>query len=162
MSWAIVLIRFFFSKRKQLCSFDWFNWKRFYIFFSDRATRFTDDCSIISPTSIFEKNFPSNYHARSLAKHLYVNTSNRFGNSEASIDDVIFILFDALGFNDGDLITVYVTHSLFFDFIVEFFSSSRNKLNFKMSNKIVSADADLTVFNLKTCIRLVLVKVWST
>ncbi len=134
--------------------------KKILHFFSDRAICFTDACSIISPTSILEENFPSNYHARWLAKHLYVNTRNLFGNSEASIDDMIFfILFDALGFNDGDLITVYVTYFLFFDFIVEFFSSSRNRLNFKMSNKIASADADLTVFNLNTYIRLALVEV---
>ena len=68
-----------------------------------------------------ERKFPSNYHARWLAKHLYVNTKNCFGNTEASMDDMVFILFDALGFNDGDLITVYVTYFLFFDFIVEFF-----------------------------------------
>jgi len=108
---------------------------------SDRAIRFTNDCSTISEISILEKKFPSNYHARWLAKHLYLNTRNSFGNTEGSSDDMIFVIFDALGFNDEDLIIV-----------------SRNRLDFKMSNKIVSADADLTVFNLKDYIRLVLVE----
>jgi hypothetical protein len=78
---------------------------------------------------------------------------------EASIEDTVIVLFNALGFNDGDLITVYVLCFFLFDFIIEFSSRSRNRLNFQMSNKMVCADADLTVFNLKTWIRLALVEV---
>jgi hypothetical protein len=41
---------------------------------------------------------------------------------EASIDDMVFVLFDALGFNDEDLITVYVSCFFFvFDFSIGFF-----------------------------------------
>ncbi len=78
---------------------------------------------------------------------------------EASIDDMVIVLFDVLGFNDKDLITVEVLCFLHFDFIIEFSSRSRNRLNFQMSNKAVCADADLTVFNLNTLIRLALVEV---
>jgi hypothetical protein len=78
---------------------------------------------------------------------------------EASIEDTVIVLFDALSFNDEDLITVYVLCFFLFDFIIEFSSRSRNRLNFQMSNKMVCADADLTVFNLKTWIRLALVEV---
>ena len=53
--------------------------------------------------------FPSDdHHANVLAKHLYVKTECPFGNKEASVDDIICFLFDALGFNDEDLISVYV------------------------------------------------------
>ncbi len=78
---------------------------------------------------------------------------------EASIEDTVIVLFDALGFNGEDLITVYVLCFFLFDFIIEFSSRSRNRLNFQMFNKMVCADADLTVFNLKTWIRLALVEV---
>jgi hypothetical protein len=108
---------------------------------SGRAKRFTDACSIISYENILKAEFPSDHQAALLAKHLYRTTSSCFGNMEVSIDDMVMVLFDALGFNDEDLITV-----------------SRNKLNFQMSNKIVCADADLTVFNLKSLIRLAVVE----
>jgi hypothetical protein len=103
--------------------------------------------------------FPSDHQAALLAKHLYRTTSSCFGNMEVSIDDMVMVLFDALGFNDEDLITVYVSYFFFFDFSIGFSSRSRNKLNFQMSNKIVCADADLTVFNLKSLIRLAVVEV---
>jgi hypothetical protein len=49
---------------------------------------------------------PDHHHAAWLAKHLYLTTSSCFGNMEASIDDMVIVLFDVLGFNDKDLITV--------------------------------------------------------
>ncbi|CAF1657625.1 unnamed protein product [Rotaria magnacalcarata] len=108
---------------------------------SDRAIRFADACSIISLENLLKDKFPSDSQASWLAKHLYLTTIRCFGNMEASIDDMVIVLFNALGFNDGDLITV-----------------SRNRLKFQMSKKPVCADADLTVFNLKTMIRLALVE----
>ncbi|CAF4876023.1 unnamed protein product, partial [Rotaria sp. Silwood2] len=97
--------------------------------------------SIISYESLLNAVFPSDPQASWLAKHMYLNSSSCFGNTEASVDDMVIVLFNALGFNDGNLITV-----------------SRNRLNFQMSKKTVCADADLTVFNLKTMIRLALVE----
>ncbi|CAF4729914.1 unnamed protein product [Rotaria sp. Silwood1] len=108
---------------------------------SDRAKRFVDACSIISYENLLKVKFPSDPQASWLAKHMYLITSSCFGNMEASIDDMVIVLFNALGFNDGDLITM-----------------SRNRLNFQMSNKTVCTDADLTVFNLKSMICLALVK----
>ena len=46
-----------------------------------------------------------------------------------------------------------------FDLPIEISSRSRNRLTFKMDNKLVSAEADLTVFNLKSFIRLAVVQV---
>jgi hypothetical protein len=128
-------------------------------FFSDRAKRFTDACSIISYENTLKAEFPSDHHAAWLAKHLYRTTSSCFDNMEVSINDMVIALFDALGFNDENLITVYVSYFFFFDFSIEFSSRSRNRLNFQMSNKTVYADADLTVFNLRSLILLVVVEV---
>jgi hypothetical protein len=79
------------------------------LLFLDRAKHFTNACSMISLESIFKFEFPSDHNAACLAKHLYINTSSCFGHMEASIDDMVYVLFNALGFNDEDLITVYVS-----------------------------------------------------
>ena len=55
------------------------------------------------------RKFPSNdHHANWLAKHLYVKTNWNFCDTEASVNDIVYALFHALGFNDGHLISVYV------------------------------------------------------
>jgi hypothetical protein len=114
---------------------------------------------MISHETMLKVKFPSDHHAAWFAKHLYINTSSCFGNIEASVDDMVFVLFNALGFNDGELITMYVSCFYLFDFNIGFSCSSRNRLRFEMSNTMVCAEADLTVFNLKTLIRLAVVEV---
>ena len=78
--------------------------------FLDRAKHFTNACSMISFESIVKIQLPSDHHAACLAKHFYINASSCFGNMEASINDMVYVLFNALGSNDGDLITVYVSY----------------------------------------------------
>jgi len=41
-----------------------------------------------------------------LAKNLYLSTTSYSGDIETSIHDTVIVFFDALGFNDEDLITV--------------------------------------------------------
>ncbi len=77
------------------------------MFFLGRAKAFTDACSTVSYGNILKKKFPSNHHANWLAKHLYLSTTSCYsGDIETSIHDTVIVLFDALGFNDDDLITV--------------------------------------------------------
>jgi hypothetical protein len=104
--------------------------------------------------------FPTDSNAAWFAKHLHIITTLKLGHVEASVDDMMVALFHSLGFNEGDLITVYVSNlsNRFFAHFRLFFSS-RNRLMFEMSNHNVHADADLTVFNIKTLIRLALVEV---
>ncbi|CAM2724081.1 unnamed protein product [Rotaria socialis] len=113
---------------------------------SDRALRFIDVCSLISLQNLLRTEFPPDHQASCFAKHLYLTMNQRFSNMESSIDDAATVLFDALGFNDAQ-----VEHS-------GYRIPSRNKLQFQMSNKVVYADADLTVFNLRTAIRLAVVE----
>ena len=115
---------------------------------------------MISHETVSRREFPSDQQASWFAKHLHLNISGCFGNMEASVDDMMFVLFNALGFNDGDLVTVYVLHFFFFfDLSIDFAFRSRNKLPFQMSKSTVNADADLTVFNIKSWIRLAVVEV---
>ncbi|CAF3484580.1 unnamed protein product [Rotaria socialis] len=107
----------------------------------DRALRFITACSPISYENVLKAKFPSDHQASCFAKHLYATTNEDFPNMETNIDDATIILFNALGFNDSDLITM-----------------SRKRLNLKMSNKMVHADVDLCVVNLKAMIRLVVVQ----
>ncbi|CAM4789357.1 unnamed protein product [Rotaria magnacalcarata] len=72
----------------------------------DRAIRFADACSIIPLENLLKVKFPSDSQTSSFAKNVYLTITSCFGNMEASIDDIIIVLFNALGFNDGDLITV--------------------------------------------------------
>ncbi|CAF4700725.1 unnamed protein product, partial [Rotaria socialis] len=106
-----------------------------------RALRFITACSPISYENVLKAKFPSDHQASCFAKHLYATTNEDFPNMETNIDDATIILFNALGFNDSDLITM-----------------SRKRLNLKMSNKMVHADVDLCVVNLKAMIRLVVVQ----
>ncbi|CAF5199949.1 unnamed protein product, partial [Rotaria magnacalcarata] len=73
-----------------------------------RAIRFADACSIIPLENLLKVKFPSDSQTSSFAKNVYLTITSCFGNMEASIDDIIIVLFNALGFNDGDLITVFV------------------------------------------------------
>ncbi|CAF3454941.1 unnamed protein product [Rotaria socialis] len=107
----------------------------------NRALRFITACSPISYENVLKAKFPSDHQASCFAKHLYATTNEDFPNMETNIDDATIILFNALGFNDSDLITM-----------------SRKRLNLKMSNKMVHADVDLCVVNLKAMIRLVVVQ----
>ncbi|CAF4814719.1 unnamed protein product [Rotaria socialis] len=113
---------------------------------SDRALRFIDVCSLISLQNLLRTEFPPDHQASCFAKHLYLTMNQRFSNMESSIDDAATVLFDALGFNDAQV--EHSGHRI----------PSRNKLQFQMSNKVVYADADLTVFNLRTAIRLAVVE----
>jgi hypothetical protein len=49
-------------------------------------------------------NFPTDPNTSWFAKQLYLISSIRFGNTEASVDDMMLILLNSLGFNDGELI----------------------------------------------------------
>ena len=57
---------------------------------------------------MIESEFPTDSNAAWFAKHLHIIHTHILGNSEASVDDMMIALFHCLGFNEGDLITVYV------------------------------------------------------
>ena len=75
-----------------------------FLFEIDRAKRFTEKCASISLETLLEMDFPEDPNASWFAKQLYLISTSRFGNTEASVDDMMFIVLNSLGFNDGNLI----------------------------------------------------------
>lgn len=72
---------------------------------------FIKACSTITQTSLRYMHFPTdNHHANWFAKHLFLVSSGEIRAVEASVDDMMCVVFDALGFNDNNLLTVYVSH----------------------------------------------------
>lgn len=57
---------------------------------------------------MIESVFPTDSNAAWFAKHLHIISTHILGNVEASVDDMMIALFHCLGFNEGNLITVYV------------------------------------------------------
>jgi hypothetical protein len=54
--------------------------------------------------------FPTDSNAAWFAKHLHIITTLKLGHVEASVDDMMIAIFHCLGFDEGDLITVYVSN----------------------------------------------------
>ena len=112
-----IVIIFCMDKRKSFLLFSTsspiFNWimmlvsARCSIAFSlGRAIQFQDACSTISHSSLWKRVFPTDPNAQWFAKHLYATITGGFGNFESSVDDMVLALFQSLGFNEGNLITV--------------------------------------------------------